>query len=109
DPLSPRRGDPDDERLEPASLFERMRERYDGTGVAQLNHPFYPTDLGRDQGYFTAVSYDPRRHVPSAPDGTPEGELARRTRAGTSNLDFDVQEVMNGASVERFLGYRAAW
>jgi hypothetical protein len=109
DPLSPRRGAPDDERLEPASLFERLRERYDGTGVAQLNHPFYPTDLGRDQGYLTAVGYDPRRRIPSAPDGTPEGELARRTRAGTSNLDFDVQEVMNGASVERFLGYRAAW
>jgi hypothetical protein len=109
DPLAPRHGAPDDERLEPATLFDRMRARYDGTGVAQLNHPFYPTDLGRDQGYLSAVGYDPRRRVPAAPDGTPEGELARRTRAGTSNLDFDVQEVMNGASVERFLGYRAAW
>jgi hypothetical protein len=109
DPLAPRQGAPDDERLEPASLFERLRERYVGTGVAQLNHPFYPTELGRDQGYLTATGYDPRRKIPAVPDGTPEGELARRTRAGTSNLDFDVQEVMNGASVERFLGYRAAW
>ena len=109
DAMSARHGAPNDERLEPAALFERMRGLYDGTGIAQLNHPFYPTDLGRDQGYLTAVGYDPRRPVPSAPNGTPEGELARRTRAGTSNLDFDVEEMMNGASVERFLGYRAAW
>jgi hypothetical protein len=109
DPLAPRHGAPDDERLEPGSLFDRMQSRFDGTGVRQLNHPFYPTDLGRDQGYLTAVGYDPRRPVPQAPNGTPEGELARRSRRGTSNLDFDVEEMMNGASVERFLGYRSAW
>jgi hypothetical protein len=109
DALAPRHGAPDDERVEPGALFERMRELYDGTGVAQLNHPFAEAPFGRDNGYFTAVGYDPRRAIPPRPDGTPEGELSRRAPGGTSNLDFDVQEVMNGASVEGFFGYRAAW
>ncbi len=109
DALAPRHGAPNDERLEPGALFERMRPLYDGTGVAQLNHPYADDSFGRDQGYLAAVGYDPRKNVPAAPDGTPEGELSRRARGGTSNLGFDIEEVMNGASVRRFFHYRAAW
>lgn len=109
DALAPRRGAPSVQRLEPGAIFDRLRPRFTGTGVVQMNHPYASDDFGRDQGYLSAVEYDPRKNVPPAPDGTPEGELARRTRNGTSNLDFDVQEVMNGASVFRFFHYRAAW
>jgi len=109
DALAPRRGAPNDERLEPGALFERLRSLSTGTGVAQMNHPYADDTFGRDQGYLEAVDYDPRRNVPPSPNGTPEGELSRKTRGGTSNLDFDVQEVMNGGSVRRFHHYRAAW
>jgi hypothetical protein len=109
DALAPRHGAPSVQKLEPGGIFDRMRPHFTGTGVVQMNHPYADDSFGRDQGYLSAVEYDPRKNVPYAPDGTPEGELARRTRSGTSNLDYDVQEVMNGASVNRFLHYRAAW
>lgn len=108
-PSLPRNGAPDDERLEPGALFDRVDRLYDGTGVAQLNHPFLPSDLGRDTGYLAALEYDPRRAVPAQPDGSHEGELARRPAHGHKNLDFDAQEVMNGTSVEQMLRYRAGW
>jgi hypothetical protein len=110
DPSLPRNGAPDDERQEPGALFDRVARLYDGAGVAQLNHPFLPSDLGRDTGYLAAIEYDPRRAVPSEPDGSNEGELARRSApGGRRNLDFDAQEVMNGTSVEQMLRYRAGW
>jgi hypothetical protein len=107
--LAPRHGAPSVQRLEPGGIFDRMRPHFTGTGVVQMNHPYADDSFGRDQGYLSAVEYDPRKNVPAAPDDTPEGELARRTRSGTSNLGFDAQEVMNGASVNRFFHYRAAW
>ncbi len=109
DPGAARRGAPDDELLEPGGLFESVAPLFDGTGVAQLNHPFIESKLGRDEGYFTAVGWDPRQPLPAAPDGSPAGELVRRTAAGRRNIDYDVQEVMNGASISLFLGYRAGW
>jgi hypothetical protein len=109
DPFAPRNGAPSVQRLEPGGIFDRMRSHFTGPGVVQMNHPYADDSFGRDQGYLSALAYDPRRNVPPSPNGTPEGELARRTRHGTSNLDFDVQEVMNGASVRRFFHYRAAW
>ncbi len=109
DPSAPRRGAPDDELLEPGSLFERVAPLFDGTGVAQLNHPFIESNLGRDQGYFTAVGWDPRKRLPSVPDGSPEGELVRRAAGGRRNIDYDAQEVMNGASISQFLAYRTGW
>lgn len=108
-PALPRNGAPDDERQEPGALFDRVERLYDGRGVAQLNHPFLPSDLGRDTGYLAAIEYDPRRAVPSGPDGTHEGELSRRPANGHRNLDFDAQEVMNGTSVEQMLRYRVGW
>ena len=68
DPSLPRNGAPDDERVEPGELFDRVAELYDGQGVAQLNHPFLGDDLGRDQGYLAAIDYDPRRPVPISCD-----------------------------------------
>jgi hypothetical protein len=109
DPSRPRNGAPDDERVEPGELFDRVAELYDGQGVAELNHPFLGADLGRDQGYLAAIAYDPRRPVPVRADNTHEAELVRRPAGGHRNLDFDVQEVMNGTSVEQFLRYRTGW
>ncbi|HVJ16597.1 MAG TPA: hypothetical protein VM686_14245, partial [Polyangiaceae bacterium] len=109
EPSAPRRGAPDDELVEPGQLFERVAPLFDGPGVRQLNHPFAESKLGRDEGYFTAVGWDPRRALPAAPDGSPEGELVRRAPGGSRNIDYDVQEVMNGASVGQFLAYRAGW
>lgn len=109
DPMAPRHGAPSTQRLEPGGVFDTIRPLFTATGVVQMNHPYADDSFGRDQGYLSAVGYDPRRNVPPAPNGTPEGELSRRTRNGTGNLDFDVEEVMNGASVYRFFHYRAAW
>lgn len=104
-----RNGAPADERLEPGALFDAMQSLYDGSGVAQLNHPWGDSTLGRDFGYMAAVGYDPRVPVPDAPDDTNAGQLRRRPGGGLSNLDFHVQEVMNGASVEQFARYRTGW
>lgn len=104
-----RNGAPDDERLEPGALFERIEPLYTGQGVAQLNHPYGDSSLGRDIGYLAALGYDPRVPVPPAPDGSTAGQLARRPLGRRSNLDFDVQEVMSGASVEQFARYRTGW
>jgi hypothetical protein len=105
----PRNGGPWDELLEPGALFDRVAPLYEGTGVAQLNHPFADSTFGRDEGYFSAIDYDPRVAVPAEPADTPEGQLPRRPAGGRSNLDHDVQEVMNGSATESFLKYRVLW
>lgn len=109
DPNLPRNGAPDDERLEPGALFDRVQALYDGVGVAQLNHPFNGESLGRHEGYLAAIGYDPRVPVPAEPDGTNAGQLPQRPGGGHRNLDFDTEEVMNGHSVRNFLRYRAGW
>jgi hypothetical protein len=101
DALAARNGGPDDERIEPGALFDRIEPLYAGEGVAQLNHPFSDNVFGRDEGYLTAMEYDPRVPVTE--------ELLRRPAGGHANLDHDVQEVMNGAPTENFLNYRLAW
>ncbi len=109
DPALPKNGAPDDERVEPGALFDRMQAYYDGAGVAQLNHPFADDELGRDTGYLKAIQYDPRVPVPEKPDDTPAGQLVRRPGGGRSNLEHHAQEVMNGHDVEQHLKYRAGW
>jgi hypothetical protein len=108
-PGEPRNGAPDDERLEPGELFDRMERLYDGVGVAQLNHPLDDESLGRDSGYLTAIGWTPRMPIPATAADTPAGQLRRRPGGGRSNLDFDAQEVMNGHSLEQYVRYRAAW
>ncbi|MBW2456403.1 MAG: PHP domain-containing protein [Deltaproteobacteria bacterium] len=82
----PRNGAPDDERVEPGQLFDRMEFRY-----------------------LTSIGYDPRVPVPSLPDHSPAGQLVRRPGGGHQNLDHQVQEVMNGSSTKSFLRFRTAW
>lgn len=109
DPGLPRNGAPDDERLEPGALFDRMQSYFDGSGVMQLNHPFGDAELGRDTGYLKAVGYDPRKPIPEQPNDTAAGQLVKRPGGGHSNLDHHAQEVMNGHDVEQHLRYRAGW
>jgi hypothetical protein len=109
DPNLPCNGAPWNERMEPGALFDRMTGHFDGEGVTQLNHPYAESLYGRDEGYWTAVGYDPRIALPAVDNGTPEGQLVRRPCAGHSNLDHDAQEVMNGAATKNFARYRAGW
>lgn len=96
-----RNGAPDDERLEPGALFDRVGPLFDGPGVIQMNHPLSEAGFGRDEGFLTALGFDPREDYPAALDRRPDG--------GLSNLDFDAQEAMNGASIRMRLRHRAAW
>jgi hypothetical protein len=107
DPLAPRNGAPDDERLEPGALFDRIAPLYDGEGVAQLNHPFAETAFGRDEGFLTAIEYDPRKPIATSDEAG--AKLLSRPAGEHRNIDHDVQEVMNGASTRSFLKYRAGW
>jgi hypothetical protein len=79
-------------------------------GVRQLNHPFSEAKLGRDQGFLRAIGYDPR--VAIAPGASFAADVLLSAPGGPgrhTNLDWDVQEVMTGASVENWLRYRALW
>lgn len=105
--LAPRNGAPDDERLEPGALFDRIAALFDGTGVRQLNHPFAENVFGRDEGYLTALEYDPRQPI-TATDEVGR-QLLRAPGGGRRNIDHDVQEVMNGAATENFAKYRRGW
>ncbi len=111
DPALPRNGAPDDERLEPGALFDRIDPLFVGHGVRQLNHPFEATVFGRDQGYLTAIGWGPRDDVPLVPNDTSAGQLPRRPGGpgGAANLDHDVQEVLNGTSLRQSQWYRAGW
>ncbi len=113
-PVSPTElndGSPYDELQEPGARFDQMRARMGAVGVIQFNHPVAEAKVGRDEGYLRTLSYDPRRPLPATDDGTALGMLYRRPggAAGARNLDYDVQEAMNGAGVVLNLGYRTAW
>jgi hypothetical protein len=82
-----------------------------GTGIRQLNHPYAETKLGRDQGFLRAINYDPRRSIDD--NDTFASRVLNRRPGGDDthhrNLDWDVQEVMTGASRADWLRYRALW
>jgi hypothetical protein len=83
---------------------------FSGAGVRQLNHPFAESKLERDQGFLRAIGYDPRTPIkPGA--GFAADTLLRipGSAGGRRNLDWDVQEVMTGASPANWLRYRALW
>jgi hypothetical protein len=111
DPTQLNDGSPDDERQEPGQVFDRMRARVGEQGVIQCNHPVAEMKVGRDEGYLRALGYDPRLPLPMSDDGTGAGYLWRRPGGPTGhrNIDWDTQEVMNGAGVVLNLGYRALW
>ncbi len=109
DALAPRNGAPDDERLEPGSLFDRVEALFDGVGVRQLNHPFAERLFGRDEGYLTALEYDPRRPIAADARDEPGGALLHAPGGRLRNIDHHVQEVMNGGATKSFNLYRSGW
>jgi len=111
DITQPRNGAPWDELMQPGELFDRMRPMVGAAGVIQLNHPTASSKVGRDEGYLRAIRYDPRVALPGRDDGTGAGMLYRRPGgpSGHTNLDFDTQEVLNGAGVVHNLQYRDVW
>jgi hypothetical protein len=104
----PRNGSPWDELREPGQMMDDMDPLFVGAGVRQMNHPWSDAKLGRDQGFLRMIEMDPRR--PLSDPGYFAGDVLLRT-PGTKhrNIDFDVQEVMTGASRRDWLRYRTLW
>ena len=112
--LETRNGAPWPELREPGQLMDDMDGafRTPTTAVRQLNHPYLLAKLGRDQGYPQAIGYDPTTPIPATPtDGFTFGAnaLARAPGGNHRNIDWDVEEVMTGASRADWLRYRALW
>jgi hypothetical protein len=113
---APYRGAPWDELAEPGMLMTRFVEAGwpEETGVVQLNHPWAPSQVGRDLGFPRAVGVDAREPLPRSDlegyDGSGPG-LVLRTPPGArfGNADYHTQEVMNGTENEDLLPYRAYW
>jgi len=108
----PWRGAPWDELAEPGLLFTRVEDMGwpSATGVAQLNHPWDPSDFGRDLGFPRAIGLSALEPLPGAFDGTSQGLLFHRPEgARFASSDYHVQEVMNGSANAEHLAYRALW
>ncbi|HVZ89110.1 MAG TPA: CehA/McbA family metallohydrolase [Polyangia bacterium] len=116
DLLDTRNGDPWPELREPGQVMDDMDQVFvdPSGGVRQMNHPYLLAKLGRDQGYPQAIGYDPTKPIPQAPaEGYTFGANALATAPGGPghhrNIDWDVEEVMTGASRGDWLRYRALW
>ncbi|MFK7984644.1 MAG: CehA/McbA family metallohydrolase [Sandaracinaceae bacterium] len=112
DPQGPYRGAPWDELAEPGALFDRFVEAGwpADTGVIQLNHPWSPSQFGRDLGFPRAVGVNANDPLPREFDGTgPSLVLRTPPGAGFSNGAYHTQEVMNGTENEDLLAFRAYW
>jgi len=111
DALAARNGAPWDELREPGQMMDDVTDLFDGrdpVGIRQVNHPFSETKLGRDQGFMRMIQYDPR--TPIAPHASFAADVLLRAPGGKHrNLDWDVQEVMTGASRRDWLRYRTIW
>jgi len=112
--LQTRNGAPWPELREPGQVMDDMDAVFltPATGVRQLNHPYLLAKLGRDQGYPQAIGYDPTTPIPATPtDGFTfaANALARAPGGKHRNIDWDVEEVMTGASRADWLRYRALW
>ena len=108
-PSLPRGGAPIDERLEPGALMDAIEPLWaDLRGrVRQMNHPFSAAKLGRDEGFLRVIGYDPR--APLNGSSFAAEVMRRRPGGGHRNLDFDIQEVMTGASRRLWLRGRMLW
>lgn len=110
-PSLPRNGAPWDELREPGEMMDDVDPLFMGTGIRQLNHPFAGEKLGREEGFLHAIGYDPR--TPIEPGASFAADMLLRTPGGVpghhANLDWNVQEVMNGSSREEWLRARALW
>ncbi len=113
DPTGPYRGASWDELAEPGALFTRQRDEggFDAdAGVIQLNHPIGGLQFGRNYGWISATGMDMTQPPKEDYDGTGQSLLLHTPDgADYSNVDFDVQEVMNGTKNELLLPYRAFW
>ncbi len=109
DPSAPRGGAPWDELVEPGQLFDVMAPLIGSDGLMMLNHPWSDPLFGRDLGYLRAIKFDPRKAIPDHDDGTREGMLMRRPGGDHRNIDFDLIEVMNGASAVNHVTTRPLW
>jgi hypothetical protein len=108
DALLPRNGAPWDELREPGQMMDDVEPLFAGSGVRQLNHPWSGAKLGRDEGFLRMIKMDPRR--PLEGNGSFASRVLLRTPGTTRrNIDFDVQEVMTGASRRDWLRYRTLW
>jgi hypothetical protein len=104
----PGNGAPWDELREPGQMMDDIGPRFIGAGVRQLNHPFAGAKLGRDQGFLSAIDYDPR--TPITPGASFAADLLlHQPGAGRRNIDWDAIEVMNGTSLGDWLRYRTLW
>jgi hypothetical protein len=110
-PTAPRNGAPWDELREPGKMMDDMASLFTGdkTGVRQLNHPYMTTKLGRDQGFARAIGYDPTTPIEPGKSFAADVLLRRPNPDGRRNIDWDVQEVMTGASRADWLRYRTLW
>jgi hypothetical protein len=108
DTLAPRNGGPWDELREPGQMMDDMEALFVGAGVRQMNHPFSETKLGRDQGFLRMLQMDPR-HALTETNNFAGNVLLRTPGKHFRNIDFDVQEVMTGASRRDWLRYRTLW
>jgi len=91
----------------------RLREAIDavralgGERIVQLNHA---RSGGDDQGFFEHLSighaFEPEARLSLPPNAV---LLARDPATGTRDLDFDVMELLNGHSMERYRALRADW
>lgn len=113
DPTKPRNGAPDDERVEPGELFDRVKastpDALKGQLLVQLNHPWANTEFGRDLGFPRALALDTHKNLPTHDDGTNAGMYVRSPKGGYANNGQNTQEVMNGSENDMLLTYRAFW
>jgi hypothetical protein len=109
----PRNGAPWDELREPGEMMDEMEALFavaGGQGVRQMNHPWSEAKLGRDQGFMRMLKFDPRKPLEGDGNDSFASQVLLRVPATTRrNIDFDVQEVMTGASRRDWLRYRAIW
>jgi hypothetical protein len=114
DALSPRNGAPWDELREPGQMMDDMEGLFTGAGVRELNHPWSEAKLGRDQGFLRMIQMNPRKALTSEENSFAGSVLFRKPGAGRPgnhfrNIDWDVQEIMTGASRRDWLRYRTLW
>ena len=61
-----------DEKVEPGVLFDWVVPLMAERGVMQMNHPFAESSFGRDEGFLTAIGYDPRHVIGTLPRARPK-------------------------------------
>ncbi|MBL8677665.1 MAG: hypothetical protein JNK05_00750 [Myxococcales bacterium] len=116
----PRNGAPWDELAQPGELFDLLRPIVDRgvgvmrerTGVIQLNHPYAGSKIGRDEGYFRTIRWNPTQPVPREFEASnPASLLVYRPGGadGNRNVDFDTIETMQGNELLENLRHRQGW